>query len=111
MITTADTIHDALRGKNIIYRPVSLGERNFKDYAEFCRRDDKFYYNHTFMRIPMRLFAKDEGNPTGKVYAEICDLYYRHFPMRHATEDIALEFAYIEYENTTKPQHDFLQIT
>lgn len=109
MITTADTIHDALRGKNIIYRPVSSVEHNFKDYAELCKRDDKFYYNHTFMRIPMRLFAKDEDNPTGKVYAEICDIYYKFHKMtRDVARDVSLEFACIKYENTKKPKHDFI---
>lgn len=109
MITTADTIHDALRGKNIIYRPVSFGEQHFNEYAELCMREEKFYYNPTFMRMPMRLFSKDESNPTGKVYGEICDIYYKFHKMtRDVARDVSLEFAYIKYENTKKPQHDFI---
>lgn len=111
MITNADTIHDALRGKNIIYRPVSFGEQNFEEYTQLCLRDEKFYYNPTFMRIPLRLFSKDEMNPTGKVYCEICDIYYKFHDMtRNVAQDVALELQHIKYENRQRPDFDFLPI-
>lgn len=122
MITHDKTIIDALNnsGKNIIFQPVSVfnstgtqtEQELFKQYKRFCMRDNKFYYNYTFMKIPLRLYSQDRNNPTGAVYKEILDLHIRlvgNFDT--AQEQIAVEQKHIEYQNTTPPQHHFTPIT
>lgn len=112
MITNADTIHDALRGKNILYKHVCVLDKEFDKYKEFCLREDKFYYNHTFMPIPLRLYSRDANNPTGKVYTEICDMFIRLKGYKSvAIEHLAWENSYLEYHNTQPPHHNFLPIT